>query len=260
MTTLRLRYFSQDGIDEFERHLATMEDHGERHSISALLEDPSCTTALEKSRSLDVQEFADRFHCGRYFYQKLTGVSEELKAAGINPVGHRGLWTWLAAAWLEHLLLDSKGNFFVGARERYILSTSARRDYRHLLYGPWLLYTAALETPDLVQIALCDQVTKDSPVFEQLASRKEIVSNVAALKIVNKCYRDVTTGQVYPQAIRSDIAGDLRRFGAVYSQLAVNYDLQNMTERDIENLLPVEFQPWISGNPPAPKSKKSKKK
>ena len=70
----------------------------------------------------------------------------------------------------------------------------------------------------------------------------------------------MTTGQVYPQAIRGDIAGGLRRFGAVYSQLAVNYDLQNMTERNIENLLPVEFQPWISGNPPAAKSKKSKKK
>ena len=152
--------------------------------------------------------------------------------------------------------MDSKGNFFVGARERYILSTSARRDYRHLLYGPWLLYTAALENPDLVQIALCDQVTKDSPVFEQLASRKEIVTNVSALKLVNRCYRDTATGAVYPQATRGDIAGGLRRFGAVYSQLAVNYDLQNMKEQEIETLLPAEFSPWLDGQPPALKSRK----
>jgi len=256
MTTLRMRYFSQEGIDEFERHLTTMEDSDERHSLGTLLEDSALTTPLEKSRSLEVQEFADRFHCGRYFYKKIEIASEELKAAGVNPVGHRGLWTWFAAAWLEHLLMDSKGNFFVGARERYILSTSARRDYRHLLYGPWLLYTAALENPDLVQIALRDPVTKDSPVFEQLASRKEIVTNVAALKLVNKCYRDTATDAVYPQAIRGDIAGGLRRFGAVYSQLAVNFDLQNMKEDEIEILLPAEFKTWLSGRPPAVKTQR----
>jgi hypothetical protein len=255
MTSLRMRYFNQEGIDEFERHLTAMEDRGARHSIVALLEDSALTTPLGRSRSLDVQEFSDRFHCGRYFYKKIETASEELKAAGVNPVGHRGLWTWFAAAWLEHLLFDSKGNFFVGARERYILSTSARRDYRHLLYGPWLLYTAALENPDLVQIALCDRVTKDSAVFEQLASRKEIVSNISALKLINKCYRDTTSGTVYPQATRGDIAGGLRRFGAVYSQLAVNFDLQNMSDEQIQNLLPAEFAPWLNGSPPAPPKK-----
>lgn len=256
MTTLHLRYFSQDGIDEFERNLSMMEDRDERHSINALLEDPFCTTPLGKSRSLVISTFADRFDCGRYFHEKFSIASAELLAAGINPVGHRGLWTWLAAAWIEHLLSDSKGNFFVGARERYILSTSARRDYRHLLYGPWLLYTAALENPDLVRIALCDSVTKDSPVFEQLASRKEIVTNVAALRLLNKCYKDTTNGTVYPQSTRGDIAGGLRRFGAVYSQLAVNYDLQNMKENEIESLLPAEFEPWLRGNPPSGKTSK----
>lgn len=256
MTTLRMRYFNQEGIDEFERHLTTMEERSERHSISALLEDSALTTPLERGRSLEVQEFADRFHCGRYFYKRIDTASEELKASGVNPVGHRGLWTWFAAAWLEHLLMDSKGNFFVGARDRYILSTSARRDYRHLLYGPWSLYTAALENPDLVQIALCDAVTQDSPVFEQLASRREIVSNVSALKLVNKCYRDAASGAVYSQAIRGDVAGGLRRFGAVYSQLAVNFDLQNMSEDEIETLLPAEFGPWLDGKPPAVKARK----
>ena len=71
MTTLRMRYFSQEGIDEFERHLTTMEDSDERHSLGTLLEDSALTTPLEKSRSLEVQEFADRFHCGRYFYKKI---------------------------------------------------------------------------------------------------------------------------------------------------------------------------------------------
>lgn len=259
MTTLRLRYFRQEGIDEFERNLKVMEIHAQRHSIGALLEDPSYTVPLERSRSIEVQGFTDRFHCGRYFYKKIEGVSEELAVAGINPVGHRGLWTWLAAAWLEHSLFDSKGNFFVGAMERHILSTNARRDYRHLLYGPWILYTAAIEHPELVDIALRDPITKDSPVFEQLASRKEIVSNVAALRLLNKCYKDETTGAAYPQATRGDIPGGLRRFGAVYSQLAVNFDLQNMNDVEIEALLPTEFEPWLSGNPPRSSSQRSKR-
>jgi len=256
MTTLRMRYFSQEGIDEFEQHLSRMADRDERHSISTLLEDSALTVPLENRRSLPVHEFSNRADCGRFFYKKLDVASSELRAAGVNPVGHRGLWTWFAAAWLEHLLLDSKGNFFVGAKERYILSTSARRDYRHLLYGPWMLYTAALENPDLVEIALCDPVTKDSPVFEQLASRRDIVTNVHALKLLNKCYRNTTTGVVHPQAVRDDIAGGLRRFGSVYSQLAVNYDLQNMTESAIQALLPAEFQPWLDGRPPDLKTRK----
>lgn len=259
MTTLRLRYFNQNGIDEFQRCLDEMENQGARISLSALLEDSSYTVPIEQSRSIEVHSFNSRFDCGRYFFKKLETLSDELKLAGIDPVGHRGLWTWLAAAWIEHLLMNSKGMFFVGASERYVLSTQARRDYRHLLYGPWLFYKAAgVENPDLVQIALRDPVTKDSPVFEQLASRREIVSNVAALKLINKCYRDDSTESVYPQAVRSEIPGGLRRFGAVYSQLAVNFDLQNMDEDKIQLLLPVEFKSWLDGIPPTPKTRQIK--
>ena len=246
----RMHYFNQAGIDEFERQLDEMETHKAPHSITALLTDSAYTVRIEKAEPVQVIDFASRLNCGEYFYKKLEMLSENFKSQGVNAFGHRGLWTWFGAVWSDQLLKNSKGNFFVGAHERYVLSTSARRDYRHLLYGPWLVYNAANSRPDLLEIALRDPVTKDSPVFEQLASRKEIVSNLSALTLINSWYRDVKAGAVYPEAIKGDIAGGLRRFGAVYSQLAVNYDLHNMNPDQIQRLLPDEFKPWLEGKPP----------
>ncbi len=242
----RMHYFNQAGIDEFERQLDEMETHKAPHSITALLTDSAYTVRIEKAEPVQVIDFANRLDCGKYFYM----LFENLKSQDVNAFGHRGLWTWFGAVWSDKLLKNSKGNFFVGAHERYVLSTSARRDYRHLLYGPWLVYNAANSKPDLLEIALRDPVTKDSPVFEQLASRKEIVSNLSALTLINSCYRDVKTGAVYPEAIKGDIAGGLRRFGAVYSQLAVNYDLHNMNPDQIQRLLPDEFKTWLERKPP----------
>jgi hypothetical protein len=259
MTEMRMRYFNQEGIVEFERYLEELTTAGAFRPADSLLEDSSLTVPIGRSRTIESSDFADRFNCGRYFYKKIEECSGDLKAAGVNPVGHRGLWTWFAAVWIEKLLKNSKGSFFVGAHERYVLSTSARRDYRHLLYGPWMVYTAAIETPDLVMIALKDPVTKDSPVFEQLASRKEIISNTTALALVNKFYRQTGSNDVHPISIKGDVAGGLRRFGAVYSQLAVNFDLHNMSEQQIEHLLPKEFKDWAAGSPPSPGRKKVRK-
>jgi len=254
---IKMRYFNDEGISAFERYLDEVETKGTYIKIGSLLYDTSLTVAMEDNQSIEPQDFPDRFQCGQYFSKKLEIAADNLRAANINPIGHRGLWTWFAAMSIEHLLKNSKGKFFVGARERYVLSTNARRDYRHLFYGPWQVYRAAINTPDLVMIALKDPVTKDSPVFEQLAARREIVSNRAALALVNKCYRQSGINRVHPQAIKGDIAGGLRRFGAVYSQLAVNFDLHNMSGEEIEKLLPQEFGPWIKGSPPSPKTRKA---
>ncbi len=250
-----MHYFNQEGIDEFERQLHEMKTHKAPRSITALLTDSAYTVPIKKA-TVEVIEFADRLHCGQYFHKSLEMLSENLKASGVNPFGHRGLWTWFGAVWSEQLLKNSKGNFFVGAFERYVLNTSARRDYRHLLYGPWLVFNAASSSPDLLKIALRDPVTKDSPVFEQLASRKEIVSNHSALTLINSCYRDLKTDAVYPEAIKGDVAGGLRRFGAVYSQLAVNFDLHNMKPDQIQRLLPEEFKTWLDGKPPKSANRK----
>jgi hypothetical protein len=256
MSAMQMRYFNQDGIAEFERYLDQLEKVGAFQPAHDLLENPSLTVPMGCTHTIGTADFTDRFTCGNYFSNKIHECSSDLKRSGINPVGHRGLWTWFAAASIELLLKDSKGNFFVGAHERYVLSTSARRDYRHLLYGPWLVLNAAVQTPDLVRIALKDPVTKDSPVFEQLASRKEIISNPNALALVNKFYRKVGSNDVHPMSVKDDIAGGLRRFGAVYSQLAVNFDLHNMSEQQIEKLLPKEFERWATGSPPSPVAKK----
>ena len=256
MTRVALRYFTQAGIDEFRCQLESFEQTGSFHQIESVLTDSALSVQIESKKSIEVVEFEDRFNCGQYFYEKIGMVATELKSAGVNPTGHRGLWTWLGALWVEQLLKNSKRNFFVGAHERYVLSTSMRRDYRHLLYGPWLVYSAGSKNLELIRIALNDLVTKDSAVFEQLASRKEIISNTSALELVNKCYRDTATGAVYSQALRGDIPGGLRRFGAVYSQLAVNFDLHNMDVNEIRHLLPDEFESWLNGELPEVKTRK----
>ena len=259
MSKSELRCFNEAGIAAYETALYEMTTKKSYISLDSILSNEAFGMNVTSKKVIELTDFASRMECGRYFYELFESIRQELKAADIEPLTDKGLWSWIAAYWGELLLKNSKGNFYVGTNARYILEPTAIRNYRHLLAGPFFLFDAWPDSHDLIEIAMTKLVTQDNPFFEQIASRRDIVSNPAALEIIRSCYFDESTGQGFEQAAKGSLPGDLSRFGSLYSQLAVNFDLKSMKKEEIEILLPDEFRSWVEGNPPEIKKRAKSK-
>ena len=259
MSLSEIRIFNEAGLNAFDHVLNQMENSGTFISLESIVHSNELTTKISSQQVIHVIDFESRMECGKYFYELFENIKLELQSAGVDTVTDKGLWSWISAFWGEVLLRNSGDRFYVGNRARYILESGAFRDYRHLLAGPYSLYKASNLNPENIEIAMTKKVTQDNPFFEQIASRREIVSNPAALQIIRSYYFDEINNCGYDQAARGSLPGNLARFGSVYSQLAVNFDLRSMSQEEISGLLPNEFLLWRQGNPPAVKKRAKSK-
>lgn len=262
MNSYKLRFFNNAGINEYETLLNRMSKEGRLLSVDDLLEDNSLSTEINSGIDVTVTDFADKALAAQYFcelFQKNTSI---FKAQSINPIGHKGLMTWLDAAWSPYVMKGSKGNFFVGELSRHIYGYERRRTYRHILGGPIAIYSQIGSQPDITKIFLKTGMTQNSDTYEQFASRPQILSDLGTLELIKKLYGHLPPGTEIPGANNSgkNLPGGLRRFCTLHTQLELNFDLRSMSPAEFEELLPDEFNSWLEGNPPKLKNPKFKKK
>lgn len=253
MSEVEIRPFKSQGEQRYTEHLQEMLDSNSFIPVEHLLSDPELTIEVPGNPTIEIRPLPSKEDAAAHIYSTLSKCEESLRRVGINPLGHKGLMTWLDAAFAEQTLKNAKGKFHIGEFSRHVYNFEPRRRYRHLLGGPFEIYTRLATRPDLRAIVLSSPLTANSENYEQIASRKELVSDVAALELIQRLYRDTPTGEQLPGAGGSkSVPGGLRRLGTVYSQLEVRIDLRGMASEEIEKLLPMEFEPWIAGRPPMP--------
>lgn len=246
LKTLQVRFFNDVGVRAYKDLLEHMNAQNELLHVDELLEDNGYSTVVGTGVDIDVVDFKDKEACGKYFSDFFRKHSPMFVAEGINPVGHRGLMTWLDAAWAPYVLKGSNGKFRVGELTRHIYGFNPRARYRHILGGPFEIYDRLWLRPDLACIFLKSGITNNSETYEQLASRPQIVSDIAALELIGKLYGIPPPGSELPGAGQNDqISGGLRRFCTVHSQLELNFDLRAMQPTEIAGLLPEEFSLWL---------------
>jgi hypothetical protein len=83
-----------------------------------------------------------------------------------------------------------------------------------------------------------------SRVFEEIASRRDLLSNTGVVELVWRLYFNPKRGTVRPGVAATDRPGTISRFAQVLQQLSLNYDLPGMTAQEIGDLLPREFDSW----------------
>jgi len=256
MSEIRILPWNSHGIKRYTEHLQAMDVSGSFIPVEHLLSDPELTIEIPGNPTIEIRPLASKEDAAEHIYNSLSGCEEALRRVGINPLGHEGLMTWLDAAFAEQTLKNGKGRFFVGDLPRHVYNFKPRAGYRHLLGGPYEIYARLATRPDLRAMILSTPLTANCENYEQIASRKHIVGDVAALELIRRLYRDTAIGQELPGAAAAKgakrVPGGLRRFGTVYTQLEVRIDLRGMASEEVEKLLPDEFQTWISGTPPTP--------
>jgi hypothetical protein len=238
---MKLRRFNRDGIGAFSAYRARLTLEPTLEPPLELLEDPALAELLPGDVEVQSRTFANRLEAGRFLNELMDAASVQL------PERDQGLWTWLTLFYFDEVCpADGNGRRNPKDEARLIpLLDNHQRFYRHLLVGPFLIVRAHRTSPERAIAMLCNPLWKPGEIVEQLASRKELVTNHAVADVATYLYYDPATGS-FKRGAGSDVKGAARRLAALFNQLDLTFYLYGMSRDEMLALLPKEFDRFRS--------------
>lgn len=233
---MELRRFNAAGLTAFSAFLDSCTTDTPLPWPETALTDPAYSEPVEAVVTLDSRAFATRFELVEY-------LDQCFEAAEFRPLRtDRTLWAWIACFFFREICPASRGGAWQpGALPRWVpQSADWRRYYRHLVAGPYFIYRAHRDEPRRALALLCQRPGRPGDLVEQLASRQQIVTNPAIMRVATDYFVDPATGQQRRTA-NSKGAGGARRFVDVLNQFDVTWDLSLVSADGLCAMLPSEF-------------------
>jgi hypothetical protein len=233
---MKLHRFNRDGVAAFANYRARLTLDPTLEPPVELLEDPALTELLPGSADVSKRKFANRLEAGRFLNELMDTAKVQL------PERDQGLWTWLTLFFFDEVCpADGNGRRNPKDEARLIpLLDNHQRFYRHLLVGPFLIVRAHRTQPERAVAMLCNPLWKPGEIAEQLASRKELVTNHAVADVATRLYYDPATSS-FKRGAGSDVKGAARRLATLFNQLDLTFYLYGMSCDEMLALLPKEF-------------------
>lgn len=234
---MRLRRFTDEGLERANDLLDEI-DAGGDSDVSGILTDDGLTEVLSQDEIVDMVPFETRFDAGRYLYELLYPLEDEL--GDVQRDKH--LWTWLSLAWIDKLApRDEDGVRHLGDRILWVPAVDDyRKYYRHYLAGPYRIFRAHADEPHRALGVLCTPPNRPGDVAEQIVSKQGVVTNPALMQVVTHLYYDDET-ETFKRGAAGRKGGSARRFRTVFDQLDLTWDLYGMEPEEILEVLPSEF-------------------
>ena len=233
---MKLRRFNDDGVSTFASYRARLGLEPNLPPPIHTLEDPALTEEIAGNIEVTKQHFDTRLEAGRFLNELIERSSIAL------PERDRGLWAWLTLFYFDEVCpLDGNGNRDTQDEARLIpLLDNHQRFYRHLLLGPFLIVRAHRDNPERAIAMLCNPLWKPGEIVEQLASRKELVTNRGVVELATQLYYDKEK-KSFKRGAGSSVKGAARRLAALLNQLDLTFYLYGMSADELMVLLPNEF-------------------
>ena len=238
---MQLRTLNAGGMQEASRILDSIREGDESNVPQDFLRNDRYSTAVGKQVTRPkVGELPTRWHLGLWLYRLLEGAIPER-----DLFGDPGMWSWLAFFLFDTICPERDGARKLAEDAKYILSKGDyRKAYRHLVSGPYYMIRAHNESPADVRALLSNPPESPGDIYEQLASRKQIVTSAAAMRIANEMYWDARGGRVRRGAAGAG-AGSARRYANVLMQYDVTHDIYAISAAHLRELLPPEFDRFL---------------
>lgn len=231
--TRPVRRFTTAGILAAEALIERIRLEGDA-DVESLLESEEITEQLD--HEIEVCPFANRFEAAEHLHKQLAPLGPP-QLLGRD----KGLWTWLALSWIDHLAPPVLGKRSVRATPRWVLAADDySRYYRHLLAGPYYVYAAHVDDPSVAMAVLATPVERPGEIVEQFASRQMLVTSRGVMGALTRLYYDSGSGKLRKGSAGKD-AGSARRFAMLLQQLDLTYDIYEMSADELLELLPPEF-------------------
>lgn len=233
---MKVRALNHAGAARFEAWLGDLRrGHGTAVPRDILI-DESSSYGLAGDASVEERRFRSRLEAAQYFEEQLRGLEPGIRE------NDRGLWSWLALFYFDQTCpVDAKGHRRPGEDYRHVPSSDYRYYYRHLLLGPYRIWTTCRPHG---RAMLSGPFGSHGDFAEQVASRQELLVNRGLVELIDRFYYDSALDQVRRGATNRKREGTLRRLISVVDQLDLTYDLYSLSADEIEALLPSEFDRW----------------
>jgi hypothetical protein len=239
---MKMRRFNSDGVGAFITYRNRLTTEPTLPPPIELLEDPAMTELIPGETEVPKQSFANRLEAGKFLNQLLEAGHIQL------PERDRGLWAWLTLFYFDEVCpADGHGRRNPQDEARLIpILDNYQRFYRHLLLGPFLIVRAHRDQPERAIAMLCNPLWKPGEIVEQLASRKELVTNRGVIELATRLYYDPEKNS-FKRGAGSRVKGAARRLAALLDQLDLTFYLYGMTADELLALLPQEFDRFRQG-------------
>ncbi len=227
------RRFLEPGMLAAADLLAELREGTVEGVSEAFLTDPALSAPIGGPLAVPTSGFASRWLFGAWLYRELDKALDD-----DSHLRDPGLWTWIAFR-LFDVLRPSGTKVYENAR--YILANDDyRKRYRHLVAGPYLVYSLYQDEPQVVRALLATQLHKPGDLYEQFASRQELITSAAVIGAVNRMYFDEEGG-----ALKRGAAANARRLAEVLMQYDVTYDFAALSTDRLLDMLPREFRRFL---------------
>jgi hypothetical protein len=236
-----LRKLTDNGITEMRTFLSAVQENPDLTLPETFLTGASTSESLPIKIEVSPQVFGNRMDAGKFLY----GLFSAPEASGLDR--DPAIWAWLYCLFFDQLCPKKKdGTRDPGEEARWIPMRTSRRYYRHLLFGPYLLFKAFRDDPDSAKIVLCGRVDTPGDFVGQLASRQDIVQNKAVIAAATALYMDPKSGKPKRGAApKEKKPGTLRRFTDVMDQFDPVWDLYSIGTAELIKKLPAEFAAYL---------------
>ncbi len=233
---MKLRRFNTAGLSAFADYRTALVAERTLAPPRELLEDDALTEILSVAVEISPRSFTTRLEAGIFLNDLVT------EAGVTQPERDKGLWSWLTLFFFDEVCpKDGNGTREAQDEARLIAQVdNFQRFYRHLLLGPFLVVRAHEDNPARAMAFLCNPLWKPGEIAEQLASRKELVTNRAVAELATQLYYDPAK-KTFRRGAGSSVKGAARRLAALLNQLDLTWYLYGMSGHDILRLLPKEF-------------------
>ncbi|MBT9147255.1 MAG: hypothetical protein DDT32_01008 [Syntrophomonadaceae bacterium] len=233
---IALRVLKEDGIQKFKEYIGSVRNNQQTPCPDLNIEPYSYEfqprVEIDESRS-----FATRMEMGRYLFECFDNAG--IQRSDVVGKGKEDLWTWLAYIWFEQI---TNGRQKIQEISKYVCSSDYTDYYRHLVAGPYYVYSIHREHNS--RLILHNPPDTPGDYFEQVASRQYIISHPNLVETAHMLYWDSSRNFPKRGAQSRERPGNLRRFVKIIGQLELTYDIYTMSPGEILNLLPAEFGQW----------------
>lgn len=242
---MELRKFTDKGIERFRVYLRDLAAGLAAEHPRHLLTDPEFSRPVRGRVELEQHQFASRLILARY----LDRILDDLPERPDKLVNDVQLWSWMSLFFFDQVCpADDKGRRKPGRGYRHIPEPGYPYGHRHLIAGPYLVYTVYEWQDELSKLLLHTPLSVESHFHHQITSRQSMITNRGIMEALHILYYDDAHSKPRRGPIMNrDAPGSLYRFINVIQQLDVTYDLYSMSGAEIVSLLPKEFAHWKSG-------------
>ena len=240
MTEVAIRKFSDEGIDQFRNYLAELREGPTSPPPFHILNDPVTSEPISDDVQIENRNFETRLDLARYLDFTLTNIESDSIETDVH------LWSWLSLFYFDQACpIQKDGVRRPGRDYRHILEPGYPNGHRHLLCGPYMVYSVYELAEDLSKLLLCTSISIESQFLHEFASRQNFITNQGLLEAAHLLYFEETTSKPKRGVFtRKNNPGTLYRFVDVIQQFDLNYDLYSMSGNEILDLLPPEFNKW----------------